>query len=78
MRYLTLQNLVTCAGFCVGCLFWSALITAIVYYTSSPNPNVHWWGIFWGGALGLLINNTLVVPAIRRSMAKRKEAPDPS
>lgn len=78
MKYLTLQNIVIGAGFCLGCLFFSALITMVVYFTTRPNPNVHWWGIFWGGAFGLLIANTILIPALRQRMANRKEAPDPS
>jgi hypothetical protein len=77
-EYLTLQNLIACAGFCVGCMFFSALITTIVYFTTPADPEVHWLGIFSGNAVGLLITNAIVVPAIRRRMAKRKEASDPS
>ena len=78
MRYLTLQNLIACAGFCVGCMFFSALITTIVYFTTPVEPKVHWLGMFLGNSVGLLITNTIVIPVIRRRMAKRKEAPDPS
>jgi hypothetical protein len=78
MKHLALENLATFVGLCAGCLFFSAISTTLVFYTSSPNPKVHWSGIFWGGFFGLLLGNTIVIPAIGRFMAKLRIARDQS
>ena len=77
MKY-TANNLAHWAGFCGGCLFLAAIVATFLCYAPSPNPKLHWWGLFWGIALGQFINSGFIIPAIRRRVAKRKDAADPS
>jgi hypothetical protein len=70
MKRFTLQNIAFYAGIYTVCLLVSAVGTTLVYYTSAPNPKVHWWGLFLGCSLGLFVANTVVIPKVDRVMAK--------
>jgi uncharacterized membrane protein YdcZ (DUF606 family) len=70
------KDLVYWTSFCAGCFLVGAIVATVISVSVAPKSEISWWTICFGAAAGQFVNNGVIFPAVKRLVAKRKEAAD--